>query len=144
MISGHVAFSILCAHVCETVTCKCRHIDHPEWEGDTDRERERERDHYRYCTNIFLITLFTLLFINRKYGVSFFNPQLPEWSTRYIPLEAAVKDTCSLLLYVISDETRGISSMIEVRRSMNMYRSLNVLGISKSQAGYLRDMEGLH
>ncbi|KAK2168035.1 hypothetical protein LSH36_21g07071 [Paralvinella palmiformis] len=51
--------------------------------------------------------------ILRKYGVSFFNPQLPEWSTRYIPLEAAVKDTCSLLLYVISDETRGISSMIE-------------------------------
>lgn len=58
--------------------------------------------------------------LTRKYGVSFFNPQLPEWSTRYIPLEAAVKDTCSLLLYVISDETRGISSMIEVSRSITV------------------------
>lgn len=50
----------------------------------------------------------------RKQGISYFNPQLPEWSMRYIPLEAAVKDSCSLLLYVITPDTRGITSMLEV------------------------------
>ncbi|ELU06794.1 hypothetical protein CAPTEDRAFT_221758 [Capitella teleta] len=49
----------------------------------------------------------------KKEGMSFFNPQLPEWSMRYIPLEAAVKDSCCLLLYVITPDTRGITSMLE-------------------------------
>jgi hypothetical protein len=50
----------------------------------------------------------------KKEGLSYFNPQLPEWSMRYIPLEAAVKDSCRLLLYVITPDTRGITSMLEV------------------------------
>jgi len=48
--------------------------------------------------------------------VSFYNPQLEGWSTHYIPLEAAVKDCCRLLLYVISEDTRAMTSMIEVQR----------------------------
>ena len=51
----------------------------------------------------------------RKSGLSYYNPQMNEWSTRYIPLEAAVKDSCRLLLYVITDDTRGVTSMLEVR-----------------------------
>lgn len=51
--------------------------------------------------------------ILRKNGVSYVNPQLPMWSTRYIPFEAALKDKCRLLLYVITDETRAITSMLE-------------------------------
>jgi hypothetical protein len=50
----------------------------------------------------------------RKHGLSCYNPQMKEWSTRYIPLEAAVKDSCRLLFYVISLDTRGIASMLEV------------------------------
>ena len=50
----------------------------------------------------------------RKRGISYYNPQMPEWSTRYIPLEAAVKDSCRLLLYVITGDTRGVTSMLEV------------------------------
>ena len=50
----------------------------------------------------------------RKHGISYYNPQLPEWSTHYIPLEAAIKDKCRVLLYVITDDTRGITSMLEV------------------------------
>ena len=52
----------------------------------------------------------------RKNGISYYNPQMPEWSTRYIPLEAAVKDSCRLLLYVITGDTRGVTSMLEVRQ----------------------------
>ena len=55
--------------------------------------------------------------VRRKYGISFFNPQLREWNAHYIALEAAVKDSCQLLLYVITANTRGITSMIEVRLS---------------------------
>lgn len=49
----------------------------------------------------------------RKHAISYVNPQLPQWSTRYIPIEAALKDTCRLLLYVITAETRAITSMLE-------------------------------
>jgi len=49
----------------------------------------------------------------RKHGLSYFNPQLPEWNTHYIPLEAAIKDSCRLLLYVITADTRGMTSMLE-------------------------------
>ncbi|KAK2191809.1 hypothetical protein NP493_45g06016 [Ridgeia piscesae] len=52
--------------------------------------------------------------ILRKHGISFFNPQLREWNAHYIAMEAAVKDGCRLLLYVITADTRGITSMIEV------------------------------
>jgi len=48
-----------------------------------------------------------------KHGISFYNPQLPEWSTHYIPLEAAIKDKCRALLYVITEDTRAITSMLE-------------------------------
>jgi hypothetical protein len=48
-----------------------------------------------------------------KHGVSYYNPQLEGWKTHYIPLEAAVKDSCRLLLYVITNDTRAMTSMIE-------------------------------
>lgn len=48
-----------------------------------------------------------------KHGISFYNPQMEDWNTHYIPLEAAVKDGCRLLLYVITDDTRAMTSMLE-------------------------------
>jgi len=51
--------------------------------------------------------------ILRKHGISYFNPQLPGWAKHYIPLEAAVKEQCRLLLYVVTADTRGITSMLE-------------------------------
>jgi len=63
------------------------------------------------------LTAFSLC-VGRKRGISFYNPQLEGWSTHYIPLEAAVKDCCRLLLYVISEDTRAMTSMIEVRQSV--------------------------
>ena len=52
--------------------------------------------------------------VHRKQGISYYNPQLAEWSTHYIPMEASVKDNCQILLYVVSPVTRGITSMLEV------------------------------
>jgi hypothetical protein len=49
----------------------------------------------------------------RKHGISSFNPQLADWNTHYIPLEAAHKDNCKILLYVVTADTRGITSMLE-------------------------------
>ena len=53
----------------------------------------------------------------RKHGISYYNPHLPQWSTHYIPLEAAIKDKCRVLLYVITDDTRAITSMLEVSKN---------------------------
>lgn len=50
----------------------------------------------------------------RKHGISYYNPQLECWNTYCIPLEAAIKDGCQLLLFVITEDTRAMTSMIEV------------------------------
>ncbi|XP_064649225.1 uncharacterized protein LOC135501216 isoform X2 [Lineus longissimus] len=49
----------------------------------------------------------------RKEGLSFFNPQMPKWSARYIPMEANTKNNCRLLLFVISSDTRATAAMLE-------------------------------
>ncbi|CAD5121444.1 DgyrCDS9952 [Dimorphilus gyrociliatus] len=46
-------------------------------------------------------------------GLTYYNPYLNKWTTRYIAREAALKDRCRVLLYVITDDSRGISSMLE-------------------------------
>lgn len=48
-----------------------------------------------------------------KHGISYYNPQLENWNTYCIPLEAAIKDGCQLLLFVITEDTRAMTSMIE-------------------------------
>jgi len=48
-----------------------------------------------------------------KHGVSYYNPQLDSWDTHYIPIEATVKRSCRLLLFVITADTHAITSMIE-------------------------------
>ena len=47
----------------------------------------------------------------RKSGLTFFNPQTAGWSGRFIPTEAAAMDASRLLLFVITRETRSLSSM---------------------------------
>ena len=49
--------------------------------------------------------------IDRKSGLTFFNPETAGWSGRFIPSEAAAMDGSRLLLFVISTETRSLSSM---------------------------------
>lgn len=49
--------------------------------------------------------------MNRKSGLTYFNPQTGGWSRRFIPIEAAAMDASWVLLFVISRETRSLSSM---------------------------------
>lgn len=49
-----------------------------------------------------------------KAGLTYYNPKKQEWTTRYIAREASVKDHCKALLYVITSQSRGITSMLEV------------------------------
>ena len=56
------------------------------------------------------------LLVDSKHGVSFYNPQLDEgWNECYIPHEVAMKEACRLLFFVITDDTRAVTSMLEVR-----------------------------
>ncbi|KAJ9600897.1 hypothetical protein L9F63_000940, partial [Diploptera punctata] len=47
----------------------------------------------------------------KKSGLTYFNPQLCQWSKRLIPIEAAAMDNSRVLLYVINNTTRSIASM---------------------------------
>jgi hypothetical protein len=80
--------------------------------------------------------------ILRKHGISYFNPQLPEWTPHYIPLEAAVKDSCRLLLYTITADTRGITSMLEAGHYIGQGCDV-VLCIQNLQDGVVIDGEEL-
>ena len=50
----------------------------------------------------------------RVHGLTYYNPQVAQWSVSYIPMEAEAKDHSRVLLYVIGKESRGITSMLEV------------------------------
>lgn len=47
----------------------------------------------------------------KKSGLTYFNPQLCQWSKRLIPIEAAAMDNSYVLLFVITGTTRSIASM---------------------------------
>lgn len=47
----------------------------------------------------------------KKSGLTYFNPQTCGWSRRFIPIEAAAMDASRVLLFVVSLETRSLSSM---------------------------------
>ena len=50
-----------------------------------------------------------------KNGVSYYNPQVADgWSECFIPREVAMKEACRLLVFVITDDTRAVTSMLEV------------------------------
>ena len=73
---------------------------------------------WRSHSNTYYLSIF------RKHAISYFNPQLSEWSTRHIPLEASVKENCRLLLFVISEGTRATSSMLEVSQCISSHHAL--------------------
>ncbi len=46
-------------------------------------------------------------------GLSYFNPQLKDWTDELIEKEAVAKENAKVLLFVIDAETRAIASMVE-------------------------------
>lgn len=59
-------------------------------------------------------------------GVSYFNPQLPihAWTADREAVEMAAKDAATVLLFVVSDETRGVATVAEIAYYMGLGRSL--------------------
>ncbi|KAJ8300792.1 hypothetical protein KUTeg_022311 [Tegillarca granosa] len=49
----------------------------------------------------------------RKHGLSYFNPCGDDWEQRLIPIQVSAREKCRLLLYIITNRTTSISSMIE-------------------------------
>ena len=48
-----------------------------------------------------------------KAGVSYYNPQVDDWSPELVEIEAQAKATAEVLLFVIDSQTRAIASMLE-------------------------------
>lgn len=46
-----------------------------------------------------------------KHGLSYYNPAASACSGRLLPMEAALMEHSRVLLFVITDSTRGVSSM---------------------------------
>lgn len=49
----------------------------------------------------------------KKKGITFYNPQVQTWRPELMELEAQAKESAELLLFVIDNRTRAVSSMIE-------------------------------
>ena len=47
-------------------------------------------------------------------AITYFNPQVDEWFPELIEVEEQAKMTASLLLFVVDNQTRAISSMVEI------------------------------
>lgn len=59
--------------------------------------------------------------------ITFFNPQVDDWSPELIDLEAAAKEAAELLFFVIDDQTRGIASLVEVASYAACHRNMIVV-----------------
>lgn len=46
-------------------------------------------------------------------GISYFNPQVDDWSEELVAIEAQAKATASLVLFVITPETAAAASLVE-------------------------------
>lgn len=48
-----------------------------------------------------------------KAGISFYNPQVEDWSEKLVAIEAAAKQEAEVLLFVIDQQTRALASIME-------------------------------
>ncbi|XP_072176894.1 uncharacterized protein [Diadema setosum] len=80
--------------------------------------------------------------ILRKNGFTYFDPVMPKWNLRYLPLEAQAKENCNYLLYVISSQARSAGSMIEVAHYIGQDRKV-ILCVQDIQEGLVVDGEKL-
>ncbi|XP_070532848.1 uncharacterized protein [Ptychodera flava] len=60
----------------------------------------------------------------RKRGLTYYNPKKARWSIRYIPLEHEAKEHCRWLLYVVTDTTRGVGSIVEAAHYIGQGRNV--------------------
>ncbi|XP_065199843.1 uncharacterized protein raw isoform X2 [Planococcus citri] len=65
--------------------------------------------------------------ILEKYGISYFNPQVSDWSPELIETEHRAKQNSSILLYVINNQTRNVVSLIETVNFLGSRRKLAIV-----------------
>jgi len=67
----------------------------------------------------------------KKAGVSYFNPQVENWTQECVEIEAREKADADVLLYVIDGETRAIASMLEATEAIVSKRAtvLVIIGV---------------
>ena len=56
--------------------------------------------------------------------ITFFNPQVDEWSEELVAIEAKAKEDAEVLLFVIDNKTRGITSMLEATENISRGRKV--------------------
>ncbi|XKL67292.1 hypothetical protein PGB90_002783 [Kerria lacca] len=71
--------------------------------------------------------------ILEKCDISFYNPQVTDWSPELIELEHQAKENALILLYVIDTETRNVVSLIETSHFLGNRR--NVIIVLNSYQG---------
>ena len=57
-------------------------------------------------------------------GISFYNPQVDDWSEELVEIEAAAKAEAETLLFVIDGQTRAIASILEATEYICCGRSV--------------------
>ena len=63
--------------------------------------------------SMIFVTKYSSMFF-RKQGLTYVNPDVPNWDQKLIPIHVAMREKCRLLLYVISNDRRSLASMCEV------------------------------
>ncbi|XP_041370565.1 uncharacterized protein LOC121384307 isoform X2 [Gigantopelta aegis] len=49
----------------------------------------------------------------KRHGLSYMNPHVTDWMARLIPMQVALRERCRLLLYIFTENTRGLAAMVE-------------------------------
>ncbi|XP_041481634.1 uncharacterized protein LOC121428834 isoform X2 [Lytechinus variegatus] len=80
--------------------------------------------------------------ILRNNGMTYFNPVVPNWNLRYLPLEAQAKDNCNYLFFVINNLSRSSASMVEVAHYIGQDRNV-ILCIQDLEDGVVINGEEL-
>ena len=57
-----------------------------------------------------------------KAGISYYNPQVDDWSPELVEVEARAKQDADALLFVIDAQTRAIASMLEAAEAITAGR----------------------
>merc|ERR1712093_774308 len=60
-------------------------------------------------------------------GVSYYNPQVPDWHEGLMKLEAAAKAEASMMLFIVDNMTRGLVSLIEIAELVTEGRTVVLL-----------------
>ncbi|XP_077986085.1 uncharacterized protein LOC144440573 [Glandiceps talaboti] len=71
----------------------------------------------------------------KRHGITFYNPQVAEWSQELIEIEEQAKQTAKLLFFVFGEQTRGIASMVEASFLAGANRTIFVVMLGVPQPG---------